>query len=387
MDRCTLRLEGRALLQGEIVQRAVLLVQHDRIAWCGPAAAAPPVDVEHTVVHDDGLIAPAYIDLHVHGAAGADASDGTLESLGTLCRTHAAHGTAALCPTVLTSAPATLLRALEVIADATGQHPGAGARVLGSHLEGPFLSPRRAGAQPVEHLRAPDRGLMLELLAAARGTLRIVTLAPELPGALELVQLLVEQGVTVSLGHSDATFDEARAAIDRGARLAAHTFNAMRPLHHREAGVLGAVLLEPDVTTEVIADGVHVSDPVLRLLWRLKGPSGRLCLVTDCTAALQAQGAGARARLGQVPVEVRDGAVRLADGTLAGSNLVMQRAVRHMAHLVDDLPAVLGAASTVPRAVIGLCEETPADVVLLDDQLAVRRVLIGGRWFDGAVTS
>jgi len=382
-----LRLEGRALLDRELVDPAVVLVSEGQLAWCGPASSAPSTPVDETVQHE-GLIAPAYVDLHVHGAAGADATDGTDESLQILCRAHGVCGTAALCPTLLTSPPETLLSALEVIRGATGSRPGQGARVLGAHLEGPFLSPRRAGAQPAEHLRAPDRRLMEELLAAADGTLRIVTLAPELPGALDLVELLVERGVTVSIGHSDATWDEARAAIERGARLAAHTFNAMRPLHHREAGVVGAVLLADEVTTEVIADGVHVSTPMLQLLWRLKGALDRLCLVTDCTAALDAPAGGAR--LGDRSVEVRDGAVRLPDGTLAGSSLTMERAVMQLAQQSHvPLEGALGAASGVPAAVLGLAGHgrlvpgATADLVLLDPMLRVERVLIGGRWLAG----
>jgi len=381
-----LRIEGCALVGDVLVDDAVILVRDGRLSFVGPADRAPATAADEASLHHrQGIVSPAYVDLHVHGAGGADAADGTDEALAVLCRAHALRGTGALCPTVLTSPPPVLLRALETIRRATGRRPGDGARVLGAHLEGPFLSPARAGAQPPGALRTPDRALVEELLAAAGGTLRIVTLAPELPGALELVELLVDRGVVVSLGHTDATWDQALAAVEVGARLAAHTFNAMRPLHHREAGVLGAVLCDERVTTEVIADGIHVSGPALQLLWRLKGAE-RVALVTDCTAALDAPPGGAR--LGDQPVEVRDGAVRLADGTLAGSSLTMERAVSVLVRLAGaPVARALRAASSVPAAVLGLDGGTlepgkRADLLLLSPNLAPQRVLVGGEWLD-----
>jgi N-acetylglucosamine-6-phosphate deacetylase len=376
-----LRLSGRALLEGG-VERAVVLISDGEVTWCGPEADAPEGGEAGETVPTTGLLAPGFVDLHVHGAGGADAADGTTESLEVMCRAHARRGTVALCPTVLTSPPEVLLRALEVIRAATGTCPGSGARVLGAHLEGPFLNPGRAGAQPPEHLRAPDRGLCDELLAAAGGTLRVVTLAPELPGALELTELLAERGVVVSVGHSDATHAQVLAAVERGARLAAHTFNAMRPLHHREVGILGAVLLSQRLHAEVIADGVHVSGPALELLWRLK--AGRLCLVTDCTAALDAPPGAAR--LGDRPVTVSEGAVRLPDGTLAGSSLTLDRAVRQLVTAAGVTPPeALRAASGVPAGLLGLergriAPGMPADLVVLDASLDLERVMIGGRW-------
>ena len=383
-----LRLEGMALIESQIEPGAVIVHQEEGVvAWSGPVDDAPDATASESFA---GYLAPGFVDLHVHGAAGADAADGTMEALEILCRAHARRGTVALCPTVLTSPPEVLLRALDEIRAATGGRPGEGARVLGSHLEGPFLSPRRAGAQPADHLCAPDRGLTEELLAAAGGTLRIVTLAPELPGALDLVELLVSHGVVVSLGHSDATYAEALAAVEAGARLAAHTFNGMRPLHHREGGVLGAVLIDRHLCAEVIADGVHVSGPVLQLLWLLKG-QGSLALITDCTAALDAP--PGRARLGDQPVSVADGAVRLADGTLAGSSLTMDRAVGELVKLAGaPLEGALDAASRVPSVVLGLGDRgtltpgAPADLVQLDESFHVERVMIAGKWLEPDTT-
>ena len=369
--RCDLRLEGRLLLGGTLLEQGVVLIRAGRVCWSGPAAEAPHLDARQTLARQGATVVPGFTDLHVHGGGGHDVSDGTADALEQVCRVHAGHGTTALCATVLSSSPGHTLRALEVIRAATGTSLG-GVRVLGAHLEGPFLNPRRAGAQPRSHLRDPDPVLLDELVAAAGSSLRVVTLAPELPGALELVERLRALDVVVAMGHSDATYQQAVAGVDAGCRLATHTYNAMRGLHHREPGLLATALLDPRVTTEVIADGHHVSAPALRLLWRLKGP-GKVALITDCTAALDAPPGGAR--LGQQPVTVTGGAVRLADGTLAGSALTMDRAVANMMRLVGlSLPEAVAAASVTPAALLGhsgagsLEAGSVADLLLLNDR-------------------
>jgi N-acetylglucosamine-6-phosphate deacetylase len=379
MTTVDLQLEGRLLLGQRIVERGVVQIGQGRVLWSGPHAAAPRRRPRRRRAVD-GLIAPGYVDLHVHGGGGADAADGTARSIRRLCRVHARHGTVALCPTVLSAPPEVMLRALAAIRRACEAAPD-GARVLGAHLEGPFLSPRRAGAQPAAHLRAPDSVLLEELLAAAGPSLRVVTLAPELPGALDLVKRLVERGVVVALGHSDATFAQAEAAVAAGARLVTHAFNAMAPLHHREPGLIGAALLEERLVVEAIADGVHVASPALRLLRRVK--PRRVALVTDCTAALEARRGGAR--LGATRVAVRDGAARLADGTLAGSVLTMERAVASFVSLAGaSVSEAVAAASRVPLRLLGehggtLAAGDAADLVVLDDELRVQTVLVEGQ--------
>ena len=382
-----LQLEGTLLVGDALVERGVARLDAGRIAWCGPRAGAPRIRAARRVALPAGaLLAPGFCDLHVHGAGGADAADGTAASLERLCELHARHGTVALCPTIVSGPVEATLRALAAVRRAAEAEAGGGARVLGSHLEGPFLNPRRAGAQPAAELRSPDAALLDELLAAAGPTLRIMTLAPELPGALALVERLAASGVTVAVGHSEASFAQATAAVAAGCRLVTHAFNALAPLHHREPGVLGAALLEPKLYTEVIADGVHVAPAVLTLLRRLK--RGRCALVTDCTAALDAPPGGAR--LGGRAVAVRDGAGRLADGTLAGSVLTMDRAVANWVRLAGAaLPEALAAAARVPYAALGLrgrgrlAAGQPADLVVLDAALQVRAVLVGGRLVAG----
>jgi N-acetylglucosamine-6-phosphate deacetylase len=253
-----------------------------------------------------------------------------------------------------------------------------GPRILGVHLEGPFLAPSRLGAHPPARRRDPDIDLLARLLAA--GPVRLVTLAPELPGAESLIATLLERGVAVSCGHTDATAAQAHAAFDHGARAVTHLFNAMRPFHHREPGVAGASLVRDDVIVQLIVDGVHLAPDTVRLVWR--AAAGRVALVTDAMAGA-ALGDG-RYDLGDVGVEIRDGVARGPDGQLAGSVLTMLEAVRNLHTLGVPLPEALDAATAVPARVLGdpalgrLEPGAPADVVLLSDELAIERVLIGG---------
>ena len=253
-----------------------------------------------------------------------------------------------------------------------------GPRILGVHLEGPFISARRLGTHPATSRRDPDAELLERLLEA--GQVRLVTLAPELPGALALVDLLHARGVAVSLGHSDATAAEANAAFDRGVRAVTHVFNAMRPFTHRDPGIVGAALVRSDVVLQVIVDGVHLDPDTVRLLWRVA--AGRFALVTDAVA-----GAGLDSgayTLGSTEIDVRDGVARRSDGVLAGSALTMIEAVGNLVELGVPLERAVDAATTVPARVIGvpgigrLAPGSPADIVVLDDALGIDRVIVGG---------
>jgi N-acetylglucosamine-6-phosphate deacetylase len=251
--------------------------------------------------------------------------------------------------------------------------------VLGALIEGPFLSPRRHGVHPASALRDPDPALLERLLAA--GPVRLVTLAPELPGAEELIDLLTARGVTASIGHTDATATQAHAAFDRGARSVTHLFNAMRPLGHRDPGVVGAALARPDVTVSIILDGYHLAAETVAFVWR--AAAGRVALVTDAVA-----GAGVSDgsySLGETDVEVADGVARGPNGELAGSVLTMIEAVRNLVGLGAQLSEAINAATAVPARVIGettvgrLDAGLPADVVVLDDNLEIEKVFVGGR--------
>ncbi|MFN8223833.1 MAG: N-acetylglucosamine-6-phosphate deacetylase [Gaiellales bacterium] len=321
-----------------------------------------------------GIAAPGFIDLQVNGFAGVDFLDADAGDYETAGEALLETGVTSFLPTFITSSPDVLCEALGVLA----QLQGSGPRVLGAHLEGPFISPARLGVHPAAWRRDPDLELLDRLLGA--GPVRVMTIAPELPGGPELVDALAAAGVTVSLGHTDATADEARAAFAQGATAVTHLFNAMRPLGHREPGLAGAALTTPAVTVQVIADRVHVADDVLRLV--ATAAPGRFSLVTDAMA-------GARMpdglyRLADVEVTVAGGVARRGDGALAGSVLTMDEAVRNLARLGVALEPALTAATAAPASILGLTDVgrlavgLPADIVVLDEHLEVSRVLIGG---------
>ncbi len=320
-----------------------------------------------------GIAVAGFVDLQVNGFAGVDFlgtnGDGYAAAGDALLET----GVTAYLPTFITSDEADLVTALRAVPSRTR-----GPRILGVHLEGPFLSPYRLGTHGLAARRDPDPALLERLLAA--GPVRVMTLAPELPGALELIDLLHARGITVSLGHSDATAAEARAAFDRGVRTVTHVFNAMRPLAHRDPGIVGAALVRSDVIVQAIVDGVHLDSDIVRLLWRLA--EGRLALVTDAIAGA-GLGDGTYA-LGEIEIVVADDVVRREDGVLAGSALTMVEAVRNLVAVDVPLERALEAATSVPALILGdpllgrIAVGGPADIVVLDDALEVVRTLVGG---------
>ncbi len=327
-----------------------------------------------TSVNGRGLAVPGFVDLQVNGFGGVDFLEADAADYARAGDALLKTGVTAYLPTFITAAEERLLAALhEVPRDAEGP------RIRGVHLEGPFLSPRRLGTHPPSARRDPDPALLERLLAA--GPVRLVTLAPELPGALELVDRLHEHDVIVSCGHSDATAEQTHAAFDRGVRTVTHLFNAMRPLAHRDPGIVGAALARPDVVVQLIVDGVHLAGDTVRLVWQ--AAAGRVALVTDTVAVAGAGDGGFT--LGDVSVDVRDGVVRRReDGTLAGSTLTMIEAVRNLYALGAPVERALEAASAVPARVLGLRDAgridvgVPADLLVLDGNLEIERVLVGG---------
>jgi N-acetylglucosamine-6-phosphate deacetylase len=319
---------------------------------------------------------PGFIDIHVHGGGGHDFG-GSPDDLAAGIAFHRSRGTTRTLVSLVTAPVEALCEQLRRVAERAERDPS----VVGAHLEGPFLSRVRCGAQHPEYLLEPDRQTLDTLLKAGRGQVRMVTVAPELPGALELIDHLVEAGVTAAVGHTDATYAQAMAAFARGARLLTHAFNGMRPLHHREPGPVAAAL-DAGVACEAINDRVHVHPAVLRLI-----PPERLILVTD---AIDAAGQGdGRYRLGGQDVSVVGGQARLVDGgALAGSTLTLDDAVRRAVLDVGlNVPAASAAASAHPAGMLGIAdrcgvivEGRDADLVLLDDGLRVRRVMVRGRW-------
>ncbi len=358
-----------------------IAVRDGRIAAIGPASTSPPSDLPERLTVDGAWVLPGFLDVHGHGAVGYDTMDADPAGLEAIAAHQARHGVTGFLPTTWTASHPATLAALETIAELRGRAlPGAG--VLGAHMEGPYLNPRRCGAQDQRDIRPADPDEVAAYLAT--GVVRLITLAPEIEENLALVHTCREAGVTASIGHSDATFEQVRAAVAAGVRHATHTGNAMRPLHHREPGTVGGVLDHPQVRAEVIADGVHVHPALLRLVHAVKGSDG-LLLVTDAIGATgRPEGTF---RIGGRTVEVRDGAVRLPDGALAGSVLTLDRALRTLVAATGlGLEQLWPTVSRTPARAIGVQDRkgsliagADADLVVLDDALEVLATIVGGR--------
>ena len=353
-----------AVVDGRLLPGDVEVVD-GRIAACGLASA-----------NGKGIAAPGFVDLQVNGFGGVDLlradANGYRQAGAALLET----GVTAYLPTFITAPEEELVAALEgVPRDSNG-----GPRILGVHVEGPFISARRLGTHPAALRRDPDPALLERLLEA--GPIRLFTLAPELPGALELIDLLRAHDVTVSCGHSDASAPEADAAFDRGVRTVTHLFNAMRPFSHRDPGIAGAALARDDVVVQIILDGIHLAPETARLVWR--AARGRLALVTDAMAGAGAGELDGSYNLGGFEVQITNGVARGPHGGLAGSSLTMVDAVRNLHGLGVALEDAIAAATTVPAQVIGRADlghlhpGSEADLVVLDDRLEIARVLVGG---------
>ncbi|MQY04105.1 N-acetylglucosamine-6-phosphate deacetylase [Actinomadura macrotermitis] len=324
-------------------------------------------------------VVPGFVDLHVHGGAGASYQSADPAEARRAAEFHLAHGTTTTMASLVTGDPAELRAAVAVLA-------GLGDVIAGIHLEGPFLAPSRCGAHDPALLRAPDPAEFGDLLARARGRLRMITVAPELPGALELIAEAAAAGVVAAVGHTDAPAAVTRSAFDAGARVATHLFNGMRPLHHREGGPVTAALTDPRVTVELINDGVHLAAETVHLAFQAAG-ADRVALVTDAMAAA-GMGDGDY-RLGVLEVQVRGGRATLAGGTsIAGSTITMADAFRRAVRDVGvPIEQAARAAALTPARVLGLAGRTgsleegkAADLVVLEEDLAVARVMKNGHW-------
>jgi N-acetylglucosamine-6-phosphate deacetylase len=302
--------------------------------------------------YPDATIGPSFFDVHFHGSAGHDVMEATPQALETIGRFLASRGTATYLATTVTAPIDATLRALDGIANEIAKLPEPGrARPLGIHLEGPFLSHEKRGVQPAEHLLAPSTATLDRLLDAGRGHVRLITIAPELPGAEELIRHAVSRGIRVSVGHSNATAAETKAAIVAGATSATHTFNAMRQLDHREPGILGTVLTDDLLYSELICDGIHTQPDIVRLWWKAKGAE-RGIMVTDAMAA--AGMPEGEYQLGGFPVQVKEGRA-MARGVLAGSVLTLDLALSNFVQFTGaGVEHGLRMLSRNPAAMTGL---------------------------------
>jgi N-acetylglucosamine-6-phosphate deacetylase len=304
----------------------IVIVEDGRIASISTRSEIAQPAGARIVEFPDATLAPAFFDIHIHGAAGHDAMEATPEALDAIGTFLATRGTAHFLATTVTAPLDTTLAAVSGLAKLIAQAAVKGAaRPLGIHLEGPFLSHAKRGVHPPEYLLEPDIAVFDRICDAAEGHVRLITLAPELPGAAELAAHATHRGVRVSLGHSNATAAETRAAIAAGAMSATHTFNAMRRLDHREPGILGTVLTDDSLFAELICDGIHSMPEMTKLWWRAKGPA-RAILVTDAMSAMGMP--DGEYRLGGLSVLVSNGRA-MANGVLAGSVLTLDRALRN----------------------------------------------------------
>lgn len=333
-------------------------------------------------------LAPSFFDIHFHGAAGHDVMDATPEALSAIGAMLARHGTAAFLATTVTAPLDATLRAVEALATLIAkpdllQNKEKIARPIGIHLEGPFLSHAKRGVQPAEHLLEPDIATFDRLFDAAQGHVHLMTLAPELPGAVELAAHATSRGVRVSMGHSNATAAETRAAIAAGAISATHTFNAMRPLDHREPGILGIVLTDDRVYAELICDGIHTDPELVKLWWRAKGEQ-RAILITDAMSATGMP--DGEYQLGGFAVQVANGRC-MARGVLAGSVLTLDRALSNfIAFTGAPLEKALRLLTANPAAMTGLADRTgsiaigqPANLVAVDSAGKLVASIVGGQ--------
>ena len=327
-------------------------------------------------------VVPGFVDIHVHGGAGADFSSGRPDHARRIVGLHRRHGTTTMLASLVTGDIDTMVASVASLADLVDA-----GELAGIHLEGPFLAPARCGAHDPGLLRAPEPDLVDRLISAGRTQIRMVTLAPEQPAAIDAIRRLTDAGVVVAVGHTDATYEQTRAAIDAGATVGTHLFNAMRPPHHREPGPVPALLEDDRVSAELICDGVHLHPAVIR--WAVRTASARrVALVTD---AMAAAGAGdGDYLLGQLTVRVRDGVARQPDGSIAGSTLTMDRAFRCAVDAGASVEEAVTMASTTPARALGLADEIgsitagrQADLVVLDQALRAAAVMAKGSWLRG----
>ena len=381
----TLLHAGRALTpSGEIADAGVLFRDGVIEAVERREGITLPTGAEETKSAGATAI-PGFIDVHIHGAGGYDVMEGNPTALAGVARKLSEFGTTSFVATTVTASLDDTCRAVEGIAHyITRQHENdnSKAEVLGIHFEGPFLSKERRGVHPPDLLRLPSAEVLDRFLKSAAGNARILTIAPELLGALPCIDAARNAGMVVSMGHTDATYEQARAAIAHGAHHATHVYNAMRPFTHRDPGVIGAVLTSPDVTAELIADGVHVDEVAMKILLQAKGAE-RMILISDGISATGMP--DGKYMLGGFEVSVAGGVCRNAEGKLAGSTLTLDRALRNIVALGIPLSNAVRMLTLNPATLLGiefkkgvLRTGADADIVLLDESLHVVRVWTRG---------
>ena len=379
---------SRILTPLEEITEGVILVEDGRIAAIGhrDEVRVPPGAADYSAA--GFTVVPGFVDVHIHGAGGHDVMEANARALDRITSTVARFGTTSIVATTVTAPLDETCRSLEGIAryirsrEKPRDNPPLAAEILGVHLEGPFISKARRGVHPPDAIEKPSTDVLGKFLEASHGLVKILTLAPELPGAIPLIEFAVAAGLVVALGHTDADYEQARTAIRAGARHAVHTYNAMRPFSHRDPGVIGAILTDPEVTAEIIADGVHVAGPAIQVLLGAKG-FDTVILVSDGIAATGMP--DGNYRLGNFEVTVTEGVARNSEGKLAGSTLTLDRALRTVVALGVPLADAVRMATVLPARRLGLAGKkgiiavgADADLVALTPDLRVAGVMTRG---------
>lgn len=377
MTHTILLTNGTLVTPEGILEKGELFIEDGVIQEIGTSLKRP---ADRRIDVQGGYVLPGFIDMHIHGASGADVMDATEDALKTMADVLPREGTTSFLATSMTQAPEAIEAALKNAAAFTtsaGQ-----AHMLGVHLEGPFVSPKRAGAQPIEHICPPDAEQFDAWQQAANGKIRMVTLAPEEPNGLSFIHKLSAEGIVASMGHTDATIAQMEEAAQAGAVQATHLYNQMSPFHHREPGAIGGALLIDDFHAEVIADFIHSHPKAVELAYRVKG-ADRLILITD---AMRAKGLEpGEYELGGQPVHVTETDARLSDGTLAGSILTMEHAVKNVVRILGIGPLEVAKISSGNAArQLGLSKKgslaagNDADIVILNHEWTVMQTICGG---------
>lgn len=381
-----LLVNAKVLTEEGLIDKGFIYIKDGKIAETGRASVMPAEYLHAEVIElpENSTVVPGFIDVHIHGAGGADTMDATTEALNTMASILPQEGTTSFLATTITQDKDEILKALKNAVDYISKHNQPGkAEVIGVHLEGPFINETRKGAQPADHIIAPDIELFSKMQEAAGNHIRLVTLAPEKENGYEFITYLAETGVIASIGHSDATYGQMAEAVKAGATHVTHLFNGMRGLHHRDPGVAGAALLFDELKIEIIADGIHVVPEMIDLSLRAKGTDG-VILITDSMRAKCLK--NGTYDLGGQEVSVANGKALLADGTLAGSILKMKDSLKNMMEFSRiSLEEAVKLASENPAKQLkifdrkgSIGEGKDADLVVLDENFDVSMAFCRG---------
>lgn len=375
-----LLIKGGSVIRGGRIEREDVVISAGRIERIGELDIDGNQQLQNAeIINAKGMyVTPGFIDLQVNGGNGYAFMDAGEKAVCEIASFHASHGTTSLMATIITAPPEQIRSAMEAVRRSRQRN------IIGVHLEGPFISRERRGAHNPRYIRRPSPKLFQELTEGFEGFVKMVTIAPELPGAPELIEAIKDLNAVPALGHSNATYEETLRATDQGVKYFTHLFNAMRIFHHRQPGAVGAALEHEDVITGLIVDGVHLHPAVIRLILKLKRVD-YICLVSDATSAVGMH--NGKYYLGDLEVYIREGALRLSDGTLAGSLLTMDQALRNLIAFTGiELPEAIRTVSETPAKVLDLFSHKgslevgkDADIVLLSEGLEVQYTIIAGK--------